>query len=509
MCYNKAGEIEEMTNLFRRKTDNSENIKRFKSAMIIYYAIIIIGITVFISVSTITKTDDVLKKQVSELIFDLNVQTQMNMDSYLSRVENLAALVFAEKELYIYDATDPGNDEYEALNTENDISDRLHNLCLMENFVDFSIIYSNNHNVGKLSNNTKDLFGEKLYEDLSAIINRERTHDGWLVGYNGNYNRVYYVKRINDNAVLVTSFYATELESVFEHPGGIEDIAVRLVEENGVMIYSSEDGETGITLDREISGRIDGYDSAALMDDDYLIAVNLCGDNWRVISSVPTEVILKETNYVQIYILSIGTVAAIVAIVLSVILSFGISSSVDKTFTSLDQKAHVDQLTGVFNKRSFETKVDTDLKCADDSVYYALILIDIDNFKSVNDTYGHAFGDKVLAGVGEIMRRLFREEDGLGRLGGDEFCVFMNTSNAMNDSERISLISKRCEELNEAFRNQRFEENEQFKGSASLGVALYPAHGATFNDLYKKADSALYISKKKGKNAFAIYGEET
>ena len=498
-----------MISLFRRKTDNGENIKRIKFALIIYYAIIIIGITVFISVSTITKTDDVLKKQVSELTFDLNVQMKMNIDSYLSRIENLATLVFAEKDMYIYDATNPGNDEYEALNTENAISDQLYNLCLMENFVDFSIVYSNNHIVGKLSNNTKDLFGERLYEDLSAIINRERTHDGWLVGYNGNYNRVYYVKRINDNAVLVTSFYATELESVFEHPGGIEDITIRLVEENGVMIYSSEDGETGTPLHSAISERIDGYDYAALMDNDYLIAVNLCGDDWRVISSVPTKVILKETNYVQIYILAIGAVAAIVAIVLSVILSFGVSSSVDKTVTSLDRKAHIDQLTGVLNKRSFESKVDDALKYADDSVYYALILIDIDNFKSVNDTYGHAFGDKVLAGVGEIMRSTFRAEESLGRLGGDEFCVFMDISSATDDSERMNLINKKCEELSDGFRNQRFEENEQFKGSASLGVALYPAHGATFHDLYQKADSALYISKKKGKNTFAIYGEET
>lgn len=498
-----------MIKLFKRKASNGENIKRFKFAMILYYAIIIIGITVFISVSTITKTDNVLKKQVSELTFDLNVQMKMNIDSYLSRVENLAALVFAEKEVYIYDATDPENDEYEALNTENAISDRLYNLCLMENFVDFSIIYSNNHIVGKLSNNTKDLFGDKLYEDLSAIINRERTHDGWLVGYNGNYNRVYYVKRINDNAVLVTSFYATELESVFEHPGGIEDITICLVDEDGVMIYSSEDGETGTEIDRGISKRIDGYDSAALMDNDYLIAANLCGDHWRVISSVPTKLILKETNYVQIYILSIGTAAAIVAIVLSIILSFGVSSSVDKTFTSLDRKAHVDQLTGVFNKRAFETKVDTVLKHAGDSGGYALILIDIDNFKSVNDTYGHAFGDTFLAGVGEIMRNTFRAEDGLGRLGGDEFCVFMNLSNAKTDSERIDLVSKKCEELSLAFGNQRFEEHEQFRGSASLGVALYPSHGASFDDLYKKADSALYISKKNGKNTFAIYEEES
>lgn len=205
-----------MGKFWGKSSESQENIRKFKFAMILYYAVIIIGITVFISTSTIFKTDDVLKSKVSELTSALNVQMQMNINSYLSKVETTAALLFAEKEVYLYDATNESNDEYESLNTENFISDKLYSLCIMENFVDFGIVYRNNHTVGKLSNNTKELFGDRLYEDLAASINRERTHDGWFAGYNGNYNRIYYVKRVNDNAVLVTSFYTTELESVFE-----------------------------------------------------------------------------------------------------------------------------------------------------------------------------------------------------------------------------------------------------------------------------------------------------
>ena len=498
-----------MAELFAKGRESTINIRKFKFSMIIYYAFIIIGITIFISLSTISKTDDVLKSKVSELTADLNVQMQMNLNSYLSRVETMATLVFAEKEAYLYDATSEDNDQYEALTIENIISDKLYSLCLMENFVDFSIVYSNNHTVGKLSNNTKDLFGARLYEDLAAIINRERTHDGWLAGYNGDYTRIYYVKRVNGNAVLLTSFYAMELESVFEHPGGIADINIRLIEDNDVMIYSSVDGETGTVMNTEIGRRIDDYDSATLMDDEYLITVNPCGDNWRVISEVPTQIILKEKNTVQWFILTIGAVAAIIAIGLSMILSFGVSSSVDKKFTTLNKEAHIDQLTGVLNKRSFEVRVDSLIKHTRDDTRYALMLIDIDDFKSANDNFGHAFGDKVLASIGDSLRHTFRSEDSLGRLGGDEFCVLMSIKEEMSAEERSQLIHRKCQELSAALRRRETVGNKEYRGSASVGVSVFPENGSSFNELYKTADKALYITKRKGKDNYTVYGEES
>ena len=496
-----------MDRLFRRHTEHDE-MRKMKFSMIAYYAVIIIGITIFISLGTISKTDGVLKSKVGELTNHLNVQMQMNMDSYLSRVETMATLIFAEKETYTYDATDKTIEEYDALNIENNISDRLHSICLMENFVDFSIIYSDNHVVGKLSNNTKDLFGDRLYEDISAGVNRVRTQDGWMAGYGENYNRIYYVKRVNDNAVLLTSFYATELESVFEHPGGITDVTIRLVEDNDVMLYSSADGETGTVLSNDIRSRIRGLDSSTFIDDEYLITINNCGDNWRVICSVPTQIILEEQNSVQWFILTIGVIAAVIAIALSMMLSFGISNSVDKTFTVLNKKAQVDQLTGIYNKRSFETKTDAVLKRADPGASFALILFDLDDFKSVNDTYGHAFGDKVLAGAGDIMRRTFRADDDLGRLGGDEFCVFMPIKEGMSDQERLELINRKCMELCTAFATHDFGGYPGFRVSISAGVAVHPQNGNSFNALYKTADSALYVSKRQGKNMYTIYGEE-
>ena len=185
--------------------DNNRRIKKLKLSMIFGYTIIIILITLFISAMTIRKTDTVLKSKVSEMTSELNVQMKMNINSYLSKMETTGTLIFASEEVYTYDATDENIDKYEMLNTEKIISDTLFNLCIMENFVDFGIVYSNNHIVGKISNGTTELFGDNLYKDLSSAINRQRTHDGWATGYNNNFKRIYYVKRVNENAILVTS----------------------------------------------------------------------------------------------------------------------------------------------------------------------------------------------------------------------------------------------------------------------------------------------------------------
>ena len=476
--------------------------------MIFGYTCIIIFVIVFISVLVMNKTDDVLKSKVSSMASALTVQMKMNINSYLSKMETTCALVFVAEEVYQYDATAENADGYEALSTEKVISDKLFDLCIMENFVDFGIVYRNNHIVGKVSNGTIELFGEQLYTDLEAMINRNRTHDGWATGYNGDFKRIYYVKRVNENALLVTSFYTTELEEVFDHPGGMGDMTVRLLEENDVVIYSSVDGETGKQLEPEISRRISAQTSATSMDNQYLITVNSCGDNWRVICSIPTQIILKEKNDVQIFIIIVGIISALASMIISIWLSHRISKPVNRMVRVLDKQAHIDQLTGVLNKRSFEESADRAFNLENAPERYALILIDVDNFKGVNDTLGHAYGDKVLAGVGEILHNVFRADDFLGRLGGDEFCVLLYLPNSATAETAAEYTGEKCRQLCEAFRNNYTGDDGQYKVSASIGASFFPMHGSSFTKLYQCADEALYESKRKGKDTYTIYGEE-
>lgn len=510
LCYNLRGYLTSLQGdeMYMAKTvDSSKRVRRIIATMTVCYALIISVVTAGISVLVMNKIDDALKTKVSSMTSALNVQMKMNLDSYLSRIETTSTLVFAEEEAYLYDATKEGADGYEALSTEKIISDKLFDICIMENFVDFGIVYSNNHIVGKISNGTKELFGEALYTDLSSFINRQRTHDGWKTNYNDNYKRIYYVKRINENAVLVASFYTSELESVFEHPDGLGDITIRLAENNDVLIYSSVEGETGGTIPDEIFSRLNGQTSAAFMDDQYLITVNSCGDDWKVIGSVPTEIILKEKNEVQGYIIIIGIISAVIGIALSVLLSLRIYMPVDNMVSSLNKKAQIDLLTGVLNKRSFEERADMTLKNAGKDSRCAIILLDVDNFKGVNDTLGHSYGDKVLANIGNILRSVFRGEDILGRLGGDEFCVCIEVKSS-DPEDIIRTVEHKCAQLCEAFHSNYTGDDNSYKISASIGASVCPDNGRSFSELYACADKALYNSKHKGKDTYTIYREE-
>ena len=176
---------------------------------------------------------------------------------------------------------------------------------------------------------------------------------------------------------------------------------------------------------------------------------------------------------------------------------------VNNIVSTLDDKAHKDLLTGILNKRSFEAFTENSLSGSKEKK--SLILLDIDNFKGVNDTLGHEYGDKVLAGVGAILRKTFPESDSLlGRLGGDEFCVLINTGK--NDT--VSYTEMKCRELCKAFSENYTGDDNSYKISASIGVAFFPDNGMNFPELYRRADKALYHSKHNGKDTYTLFSSD-
>lgn len=169
---------------------------------------------------------------------------------------------------------------------------------------------------------------------------------------------------------------------------------------------------------------------------------------------------------------------------------------------NLELKSSQCLMTKVFNKVSFEEKVSSIIEDSDDGCKHALIFIDLDDFKGINDNLGHAYGDELLITVANRLKAVVRNYDLVGRLGGDEFAVFLN---GIAD-EDITLLRSNLilEELQKHFEYQ----NVQNDIKASLGVAMFPNHGKTCKELLEKSDLALYKSKGKGKNVVSFYNEE-
>ncbi|MEG1578745.1 MAG: diguanylate cyclase, partial [Oscillospiraceae bacterium] len=162
-------------------------------------------------------------------------------------------------------------------------------------------------------------------------------------------------------------------------------------------------------------------------------------------------------------------------------------------------QAQKDPMTGLYNKVAVATLANKGLA---EYPYgrHALMVLDIDDFKGINDTLGHAFGDLVLIDVSAKLKTAFRSNDIVGRIGGDEFSVLMK-----NIPDTGSVLKKGAE-LSKLFRQTYVGEKQQCKISCSIGMIITEAEtDDTFEALYRKADAALYQAKQSGKNRFVLY----
>lgn len=187
-----------------------------------------------------------------------------------------------------------------------------------------------------------------------------------------------------------------------------------------------------------------------------------------------------------------------VAVILAV--SLGVYINYKKQNKKLEAKAETDSLTGLLNKMATEQKIRQYIKNYPDEKGI-LCIFDIDNFKSINDTKGHAFGDEVLRAIGFKLQSQFRANDILGRTGGDEFMIFVKH---LNDD---LLIQKEAEKIRKLFHGFKVGEYSKSSVTLSIGAAIFIQDGKDFEGLYKAADSALYKAKRHGKNQLAFYKE--
>lgn len=170
----------------------------------------------------------------------------------------------------------------------------------------------------------------------------------------------------------------------------------------------------------------------------------------------------------------------------------------DSKQTELQTKelAETDPLTGVLNRAAFSAGVVRMIKDSRQDASHALLMLDIDGFKQVNDVFGHTAGDQALIYIADALRSVLRRGDLLGRLGGDEFLVFLNDIPddvaAAKKAEQICVLARKSFSL-------------EVQISGSVGIAIAPRDGMDFETLYKKADAALYHVKGSGKDNYTFY----
>lgn len=161
----------------------------------------------------------------------------------------------------------------------------------------------------------------------------------------------------------------------------------------------------------------------------------------------------------------------------------------------LEQEASTDYLTGLLNRRATEARIREILENDQKAVCHALLVVDIDHFKQVNDTIGHKGGDAVLRKMGRLLRTQFRKSDVIGRFGGDELLIFMR--NCESEQSVLDKAHRLAEEVAAWTCGVNL--------TLSIGIALFPQQGDSFEKLFERADKALYHIKAHGRNGFLLY----
>lgn len=163
----------------------------------------------------------------------------------------------------------------------------------------------------------------------------------------------------------------------------------------------------------------------------------------------------------------------------------------------LTRQAKTDALTGLINRRELERVISEEIKYIKEGSYGALFMIDVDDFKLINDTKGHLAGDETLRFIANRLKSLFRNDDVVGRFGGDEFMVYMK------DVSDKRVITTKAKQISEALTTTCG--NQQINVSCSIGVTFIPNNTLLFDSAYHRADSAAYEAKKNGKRSYHVF----
>lgn len=231
---------------------------------------------------------------------------------------------------------------------------------------------------------------------------------------------------------------------------------------------------------------VQGNQKNILKNHSYNASMEFGGEKWSIY--------IQKKNHILMYIIPI------IVAMLGGIFLFAVYKKIYDMFShyeNLKHDASRDSLTGLYNRKSLENVINKNIEQYK-SIYGTLIIIDIDNFKNVNDNEGHLVGDEVLKVVSNLIRNNFRDTDCVARLGGDEFSVFLPKMIKRDVLERKIryLIKKSNEELNYYC--------EKYDVSLSIGAAISDYKYSDYESIYFSADEAMYNVKISGKNDYSI-----
>lgn len=287
----------------------------------------------------------------------------------------------------------------------------------------------------------------QLYNDLLDNIDSQETP-----------NKEQIVEYLQDSALTIQSIHENEMDSV-EHAKKAFTNAYKIIAEQGISAYQ-ETNNKFLDLTEKQQESLKQYDNDSLVD------IRVISEKFDEIHTHMTEEVKRANSVI---------------------------SDLQVKIKELEENSQLDPLTKVFNRRSLNAYINT--ICDKGSLKHELhfLILDIDDFKNINDTYGHVAGDKVLIFLSNLLKKTLRDGDKIFRYGGEEFVILLNRI----DDDSCHQISDRILKL--VSTNKLIYKGTTLQVTVSIGTTKYHL-GDTLESLVERADKALYRSKNNGKN---------
>lgn len=328
-----------MKKFLKSSNNTTKSVKRknLKRKLLLSYILIALIPVVLISTLTYMNTKRSLTSKVSELSRNINTQTQLNIDKYLNGLENSVTIALADNDVMNINPAVITDNGY--LVTKNKIQAYLKSLGLLNNCTDFALIYENESIIGTTSNITSKLFNLKtIYLDLNGKIVNSPNKSIWFTGIDNNFSKIFYIKKLKENSLLLASVNTDELDSIFNKLQGINNTTYSLIDGEEKVLYSTNKE----LIAKPINILVPSDSSGQVLDKDNLILYTTCNNGWRLVSETPNKYIFSELSNTATFTCVISILCMLMAALIGRVIAKRISNPINNLANKIKEVANGD-----------------------------------------------------------------------------------------------------------------------------------------------------------------------
>ncbi len=486
-----------------KKSEIFFHIRRFGSRAVLAGMCCILLLTGALTVTAVIFQRGVANDRDVGYCTDINLQMKKNIDNFLDGMNSTGKLLFSQKNYIDYDGS--GNDE----ELEGKIGKFLMTSGVVDNYADYGIVYDSEKSLGRVSDGSRDLFNDRIYQGLSERLGSQMA--GWFTGFYDedkgvyDFKKLFYVRRLNDRALFMSTCYATELESKFMTAFESKDLRAVLCDDKNMVIFDTGKKSPADKLDKNLINLFaEEQDTTASNAD--VIASSCSFDNgWQIITTMD----LTPRRRLSIKFALITLFLSVLIIVMFDLIIRALTRRFDPERNRFSDTGTVDPATGLHNAEYTENVILDKIETSLTGSTFVLMIVKITNLDIIEETYGEEIAEEAIVKIAQAIDALFGTEHTVGIMRKNEFAVFadftdINLMKAYDDIRSsvsgLAMRLRRCEL--EAGRGEI---------KTSVGAAVYPDSTSDYDELLELAEEAAsecasdrnkdyVIYKKKGEN---------